>query len=127
MNDHYVKGVSIEKSRIMAPEIVLIPEPFCAVKRMCKYLGIHIYQENVSSNYSTIFINIILILLLLFLVLPCLAYFIRYSSDVNDAAEVLSILFPSILHLGQYFILVFTKPHLTHLFNDFEELIDQSA
>lgn len=56
-----------------------------------------------------------------------LDYFIQKSSNVNDAAEVLRISYPSTLHFGQYFILVFTKSHLTHIFNNFEELIIQSA
>lgn len=101
-------------------------DPFSAVKSVCKILGVYFYGKDSSSNNFSILINIILVILQLALILPSFAYFIRYSSDVNDAAEVLSILFPAILHLGQYFILVFTKPHLIALFNDFEELIIQS-
>ena len=100
---------------------------FSAVKSVCKFLGVYFYEESLPLNYLNILINIILVVLQLALVLPSLAYFIQKSSNVNDAAEVLSILFPSTLHLGQYFILVFTKPHLTHIFNNFEDLINQST
>lgn len=71
--------------------------------------------------------NIISIFIQLVLVLTSLAYFIRYLSNVDDAAEVLSIFFPAILHLSQYSILVYAKSHLVLLFQDFEELIDESA
>lgn len=100
---------------------------FGAVKSVCKFLGVYFDEESFSLNYLNIFINIVLVVLQLALVLPSLAYFIQKSSNVNDAAEVLSILFPSTLHLGQYCILVFTKTHLNHIFNNFEELIDRST
>lgn len=103
------------------------PESFSAVKRVCKFLGVYFYDKDSSFNNLTIFINTVLFIFQFALVLSCLAYFLRYSSDVNDAAEVLSFLFPSILHLGQYCILVFTKPQLIVLFNNFEELIELSV
>lgn len=99
---------------------------FGAVKGVCKVLGICSYRKPYLNTLAN-FINIILIILQLALVLPSIAYFIRYLSDVNDAAEVLSILFPSVLHLGQYSILVFTKLHLVVLLEHFEELLDRSA
>lgn len=100
---------------------------FSAVKSVCKFLGVYFYEKSLPLNHLNIVINITLVVLQLALVLPSSAYFIQKSSNVNDAAEVLSILFPAILHLGQYFILVFTKPHLTHIFNNFEEIINQST
>lgn len=103
------------------------PKSFSAVKSVCKVLGVHFYEKNSSLYSLNLFINSVLVVLQLALMLPSLAYFVRYSSDVNDAAEVLSILFPSVLYLWQYFILILTKPHLTVLFNGFEELIDQRA
>lgn len=97
-------------------------EPFSAVKGVSKVLGI------LSSKKKSfgVFINICLVFLQLALILPCFAYFIRYLSDVNVAAEVLSVLFPATLHLGQYFILIFTKPKLGFVFDQFEELIRRS-
>lgn len=99
---------------------------FGAVKGVCKVLGIFVYKKSFLNRLENS-VNIILIIFQLTLILPSLAYLIRYLSNVNDAAEVLSILFPSILHLGQYSILVLTKPHLLLLFQNFEELLDKSA
>lgn len=101
-------------------------DAFCAVKGMCKVLGVISHEKNSFSFNLSIFINIISLALQFALCLPLLAYFL-YSSDVNDAAEVLSILFPVVLHLGQYFILVLTKPQLAALFQEFEDLIQSSA
>lgn len=102
-------------------------DPFGAVKLVCKVLGVHSYEKNSSSSNFSVFLNIVFIIVLFALVLPCLAFFLHNLSDVNNAAEVLSILFPATLHLGQYFILVSTKPHLAALFREFEDLIQSSA
>lgn len=102
-------------------------EAFSSVKIVCKFLGICIYKDVSLFNSWSFFINIILIVFQLTLILPSLAYFLRYLSNVDKAAEVLSILFPSILHLWQYLIIIFTKSHLETLFHDFEELIEKST
>lgn len=100
---------------------------FSSVKGVCKVLGIFTYAKNSYFYRIGIVENIILIIVQLALIVPCLAYFVQYSSDVNVAAEVLSILFPSILHLGQYSMLVFTKTNLLLLFEEFENLIQKST
>lgn len=100
---------------------------FSAVKIVCKSLGIYFYEHNPFFNKLSILLNALLIILQVALALTSFAYFVRDLSDMDDATEVLSIFFPSILHLWQYFILVFSKPQLKTLFNDFEELIDNST
>lgn len=100
---------------------------FSSVKGVCKVLGIFTYEKSSYFYHFGIVENIILIIVQLALIVPCLAYFVQFSSDVNVAAEVLSILFPSILHLGQYSILVFTKTNLLLLFKEFENLIQKST
>lgn len=102
-------------------------EAFSAVKSVCKILGTFLYDKNSLANRVEICINIILIIIQLALILPCVAYFVHRSSNVNDAAEVLSILFPSILHLGQYSIFILTKSDLFVLFKEFENLIEKSV
>lgn len=101
-------------------------EAFSAVKIVCKVLGIFSYEKNSSGYQIGLFINIILLIVQLCLILPVSTYFIKYSTNVNDTAEVLSILIPALLHLGQYFILIFTKPNLAILFGEFEHLIHES-
>lgn len=101
-------------------------EAFSAVKIVCKVLGIFSYERKSSGYQIGLFINFILVIVQLCLILPVSTYFIKYSTNVNDTAEVLSILIPALLHLGQYFILIFTKPKLAILFGEFGHLVHES-
>lgn len=102
-------------------------DAFSSVKCVCKFLGIISYKENLFLNILSGVINIVFLAIQFALIFPSLAYFIENISVVANAAEVLSILFPAILHVCQYLLLVFTKTYLIVLFNDFEMLIDKSG
>lgn len=102
-------------------------DAFIAVKGVCKGLGAYFYQQNSLPYRLSVFLNYICVILQFALFSTLLAYFLRHISEVNKAAECLSIWFPSAMHLAQYFILGSTKSHLAALFDEFENLIDKSA
>lgn len=98
-----------------------------AVKGVSIGLGAYFYRKNSLSHRLSVFLNYICVFLQFALFSTLSAYFVRHISQMNKAAECLSIWFPSAMHLAQYFILVLTKPHLAVLFGEFENLIEKST
>lgn len=98
---------------------------FHVVKVLCKVLGVYSYNENKLKSFFAIIINQTLVFLLLALAIPCSIY-LFYSTDVGEAAEVLSVLFALFLNLGQYVIFIFSKSKLKLLFERFQQIVDES-
>lgn len=109
------KMMNVEKVNVLSSIIVV-----------CKVMGLYSYKNSNHFNFLNKILNIILTILVLVLLFPVLAYFLKNLSDVGAAAEALSVLFALILNCGQYILFALKKNDLRQLFIQFQETVDKS-
>lgn len=102
-------------------------DPFRVVKVFCKVLGVISYEKNSNAYILSVLNNVAWIFIQLAMILPSFVFLSHNLNNVPNAIEVLRFLFPAILYLIKYFILIFTKPNLARLLNEFEDLIRSST
>lgn len=98
---------------------------FGANKIVCKMMGVYRFEVYRFLNYFNWLINILLVSLEIIHLVPSLAYLYPHH-QLDDINEVMAIAFPLIVNILQYILLVLQKRLLRRLFEEFEQLIDES-